>query len=1448
MATPLNIEMDINGGRILLQAGEQVLSHPIIIGDGTYTPDGDIVLEGQGASTVLKRGADMQAGKGVLNVYGKNIVLRNFVIDGNVLTPNEIDVGSMSDPIADGLTANSSIWIHPGASHIRFENVVIRHTGGYAILLDSRTADITNVEVVGCTIENSRSQVITYSGVPGGGWTGGIFCKMLGTSGTSGGVNGLTISGCTFRRISGIGFWSHSNGFDFHNTNLVITGNRFEDVARDGVEPGNWQGGNITSNTFFRTGHLCADDESASVPCWPTGAPNAVAIDSTGYNRDFTVSGNSIRNTNGTGCDLDGMFSSVISNNTISVEDGVSGFGPGGIGNYSTGIQPGNTYYKLGASNLVISGNTIKGMGNTALSLSNLKDSQVTYNNIIHPSSSALAPVVLFCKPGYDSTAGFAYTSGNTDSAYRAHGNVIANNRVLFSGTHNIVEEIALAGGADYAFKAVDVNRTFHNIVTGSTPGEFKKSADSSSFAGFDLFTNDGTSTSADVTRIQREGTSTSATTKTYKIVAGTKTQLQQLSDSSFLNLSVGGAAKTGVFATGSRSTSAFADCIVTGKLCGDGFLSLTDTTLDSDANLLPDTYGLLKYDSATKTFKKSTSVSGGARVWTDFAASVAGSDKQVQFNDGGVLAGNASLTFDKASKVLTVTGSTGTAGIVASTSFIQSAEGFYTTSSSSSAINAPSGGVTSLSLISVRNDGSPGIYLSRSSSTARTYGLGVNSSGQMVLRDETANSTRLTVTTAGTFTFGSTVSIDQSGNLSASAVVSAAGVNVSGTSANSLQVASGGLTAKYLVGTTSLTLTGETSANAGLSSSGQGRLYFDSSTNKFRVSENGGSYVDLLSASGVTSITGTANQVTASASTGAITLALPQNIHTSATPTFSTLTISSSASNAISVTGSISAAGYSATGSATNQIQAASGGVSAKWLVGTTSLTLTGDSSANAGLSSSGQGRIYFDSSSNKFRVSQNGGSYVDLVGSSSQWTTSSGNIYFTGGNIFAGASADDGTGAQLQVAGYVSVSHGLYSPNSATTTVNVPAGGVTAKWLIGTTSLTLTGASSGSAGLSASGQGRLYFDSSSNKFRVSENGGSYVDLLSASGVTSIAGTSNQITASASTGAVTLSLPQNIHTGASPTFVTLNATDNVYVGNTSGDSFVTMRLDGSVNGFYIVAASASGASSGGSIILRTAATGTGDGSDRLTVGSTGLVTISGVTSQASLTVSNGYVSSAGGFTTASTNTDAIQASVGGCTAKYLIGTSSLTLTTDASAGLSTSGQARFRFNGSDVQLSLNGGSFTALATALSGGTGVSISSGVVSIGQAVSTSSTPTFASVIANGTFNSTVTGSTIGLQVNSGTFQVNGSGQISGLEVNTTQGYKVGGVASVNSSNQFVGAGINVGSNGVNAGGYNINGGYSGQTWNIGITGGGTFTINGSGAYTNIQFRGGVITGAF
>jgi hypothetical protein len=110
--------------------------------------------------------------------------------------------------------------------------------------------------------------------------------------------------------------------------------------------------------------------------------------------------------------------------------------------------------------------------------------------------------------------------------------------------------------------------------------------------------------------------------------------------------------------------------------------------------------------------------------------------------------------------------------------------------------------------------------------------------------------------------------------------------------------------------------------SNVSAATSGDGSLTYSSSTGVFtytgpgttqyRAAFSAGTGIGIasgvISNSGVTSITGTANQITASASTGGVTLSLPQSIHTTATPAFTSVTVDSitkSGTNAVGNVGS---------------------------------------------------------------------------------------------------------------------------------------------------------------------------------------------------------------------------------------------------------------------------------------------------------------------------------------------------------------------------------------------------------------------------------------------------------------------------------------------------------------------------------------------------------------
>jgi hypothetical protein len=164
------------------------------------------------------------------------------------------------------------------------------------------------------------------------------------------------------------------------------------------------------------------------------------------------------------------------------------------------------------------------------------------------------------------------------------------------------------------------------------------------------------------------------------------------------------------------------------------------------------------------------------------------------------------------------------------------------------------------------------------------------------------------------------------------------------------------------------------------------------------------------------------------------------------------------------------------------------------------------------------------------------------DRVLVKNQSTGSQNGIYIVAASGAASRSTDCDPAAELTASFAVFVEEGTTNADSGYTLTN--NGTVT----VGTTALTFTqftglGQVTAGDGLSKTG----------NTLNVTAGTGISIsgDAVTNDGVLSITGTANQITASASTGAITLSGPQDLHSAATPTFAGVNAgSGNVTAGS----------------------------------------------------------------------------------------------------------------------------------------------------------------------------------------------------------------------------------------------------------------------------------------------------------
>lgn len=850
-----------SGSVVYVPRGSYVLESPVLMGEDVL----GVELRGDGEGSLLLRGASMPAGQGLIDIAGSRLTISNLSIDGQVTTAvgkqygTFIGENSSDDPMHADLTANTSVWVHPGARDVRFSGISIRHTGGYTILLDARTGDIIDVSITDSLFENNRPHLFGTSAgdMNYGSWTGGIHYQSDSRSAYSRlySVRNMLVRNCTFRRNTGNQIWGHLYGFDKLHENHRIEGCHFEDIGRDGVMCGGLLGGAVRGNTFRRIGYIATDDTSAAVPKFLANN-YAVGLDTAGLVRGVAYADNSFVSCYGGCMDLDGYADGAVTGNTCIVplsgspeyaEDQIASWS---IGNWTYGAQVSNSNnLASAAAGVSITGNRFVNCGGGGVRLYASRRCHVSGNIVEHDAAANVAPFQL----------------GNIGSGdyQRSYDNVVAENTIYYNPASPVGAIQENPNG--FAFQATDKNWIYGNRIFGSA-FEFLKDTNSGSTTAARMTTS-AVASAVSANAVQREGTGATAVLRWYKVVGTTETATMNLLDTGpLLNVSDSGARYSGKISTGQRTTLALGDIVATGKLYGDAFLAMADGEYrDTDADTLnTDAWGLIRYNSTSKKFEQSVAVSGGARVWTDLAGSSSSLPSW--------------LTLADSPRLMRLTGEDATSGATLKDSPDVSLRGAYWSGSASVASDAL-----------MRH-----VVLSSSSSRLRVWHasyamrLGVGSAGGAQTIDlyhdgtdgniaVSTGSLRLPATViagSGTILSGGSgnFAFDASGNMTIVAVAAAnGGFNTTNTAYNAIQAANGGVNAKWLTATVALTMAGTTEATATLSGAGQGRIFFDSSLNKFRVSQNGGAYEDLVKSTG---LTGSLTSGRVPYATGASTLA----------------------------------------------------------------------------------------------------------------------------------------------------------------------------------------------------------------------------------------------------------------------------------------------------------------------------------------------------------------------------------------------------------------------------------------------------------------------------------------------------------------------------------------------------------------------------------------------
>lgn len=426
-------------------------------------------------------------------------------------------------------------------------------------------------------------------------------------------------------------------------------------------------------------------------------------------------------------------------------------------------------------------------------------------------------------------------------------------------------------------------------------------------------------------------------------------------------------------------------------------------------------------------------------------------------------------------------------------------------------------------------------------------------------------------------------------------------------TSTACIQAPLGGVTALRLI--TSGDVAWAENGSPILSIPGFARIYDDPTAHKLMVSANGGAYAPMATTSGsltnghCVSINSTGDLVDAggacttgggggtvasasqyqqafytSAGTGTVVGGSPNLTFNSSTQQETITGIASTAALTV-INGYIQVdGGVATTSTSQNAFNALSGGVTANALV--TSGSVFWVATGAPALSTAGTAKIYFDSGSNILKASQNGGAFVALIGGGGSGVTSLNSL--TGVlNITNGSTSNQITVAPSGSSIALTIPQGI-GTSSAVTFGTVSTAGVFNSGSTGSAAAFQTAAGSFVVNGNGNVGGQVanfnsYQVASTNVIDSSRNGtfanltvtGTCTGCGGGGGVSSLTGTANRVTVSASTGAVTIGGPQDIATSSSPSFANVTASTSFGSNNTSSGvcSFQNNNVSFCVNG-----------------------------------------------------------------------------------------------------------------------------------------------------------------------------------------------------------------------------------------------------------------------------------------